>query len=62
MNPEKYGVIVSLGEKRGVVLPQLEGIETIEQQLSIACQKAGIDSDQPYDIEKFEVIRFLEED
>lgn len=62
MNPEKYGVIVSLGEERGVVLPQLEGIETIEQQLSIACQKAGIDSDQPYDIEKFEVIRFLEED
>lgn len=62
LNPQRYGVIVSLGERRGVLLPQLEGIETVEQQLAIACQKAGIDSDQPYDIEKFEVVRYKEGD
>ncbi len=46
LNPKKYGIIVkSLGypEKSGLLLPDLEGIETKEEQIAIACQKADID-------------------
>lgn len=43
LNPKKYGVIVQTKNGRsGVLLPDLEGIDSVEQQISIACQKAGI--------------------
>lgn len=60
LDPKKYGVIVSKGFKRGLLLPNLEGVNTVEEQLSIACDKAGIDSEGNYKIEKFEVIRYEE--
>ncbi len=44
LDPKKYGVIVATEDKRtGLLLPDLEGVDTAEQQLSIACQKGGID-------------------
>lgn len=61
LNPKVYGVIVSGGRRRGLLLPDLEGVDTVDQQLSIALDKAGIDSYEKYDIEKFEVIRHREE-
>lgn len=61
LDPKKYGVIVSKGYKRGLLLPDLEGVDTVEEQLAIACQKAGIDPRNDYSIEKFEVIRHKEE-
>jgi len=42
LNPKKYGVLVKFGFKSGLLLPDLEGVDTIEQQLAIACSKAGI--------------------
>ncbi|NPV71820.1 MAG: AmmeMemoRadiSam system protein A [Firmicutes bacterium] len=42
LDPRKYGVIVEKGYRRGLLLPDLEGVEAVEQQVSIACQKAGI--------------------
>lgn len=57
LDPKKYGVIVRSGHKTGVLLPNLEGVNTVEEQLRIALQKAGISPDEDYDIEKFEVIR-----
>lgn len=57
LDPKKYGVIVRSGHKTGVLLPNLEGVDTVEEQLRIALQKAGISPDEDYDIEKFEVIR-----
>lgn len=57
LNPKKYGVIVRSGKKAGLLLPDLEGVHTAEEQLDIALQKAGISSDENYTIEKFEVIR-----
>jgi len=54
LDPKKYGVIVSCGGRRGLLLPDLEGVDTVKSQLEIACNKAGID----YDSEKFEVSRF----
>jgi AmmeMemoRadiSam system protein A len=54
----KYGVIVTCGYKRGLLLPNLDGVDTVEQQVSIALQKAGIGKDEPYSLERFEVIRY----
>ena len=54
---KKYGVIVSSGYKRGVLLPDLENVDTVEDQLSIAKRKGGILDTEEIIIEKFEVIR-----
>lgn len=58
LNPRRYGVIVSRAHKRGVLLPDLEGVDTVEEQLEIALQKAGISRNQGYSIERFEVVRY----
>jgi len=43
-NPKKYGlIVVGSGGRRGLLLPDLEGIDTAEEQRVIACQKGGID-------------------
>ncbi|MBW6410089.1 AmmeMemoRadiSam system protein A [Clostridium weizhouense] len=60
LNPKKYGVIVSNGYKRGLLLPDLEGVDTIEEQLKIACKKAGLWQNENYNIKKFEVVRYKE--
>ncbi len=58
LNPKKYGVIVSCGYKKGLLLPDLEGVDTIEQQIDIARQKAGIYADEDFEIERFEINRY----
>lgn len=57
LDVSRYGVIVSLERRRGLLLPDLEGVDSVEAQLSIACQKAGIAEDEPYRMERFEVER-----
>ncbi len=57
LDPIKYGVIVTSGYKRGLLLPRLKGIDTVDEQLKIALNKAGIEKDEAYTIERFEVIR-----
>lgn len=54
----RYGVIVTSGYKRGLLLPNLEGVETVEMQVSIAKQKAGILAHESVSLERFEVIRY----
>ncbi|HEX3028292.1 MAG TPA: AmmeMemoRadiSam system protein A [Clostridia bacterium] len=53
----RYGVIVKKGRKSGLLLPNLEGVDTPEEQVSIALQKAGISPNEDYRMERFEVIR-----
>ena len=53
----RYGVIVSYGERRGLLLPNLEGINIVDEQVAIALEKGGISPDKPYELERFEVIR-----
>ena len=53
----RYGVIVTRGTRRGLLLPNLEGVDTIEQQIAIAKQKAGIKDYENVELERFEVIR-----
>ena len=42
LDPKTYGVIVSYGRKRGLLLPDLDGVDTVEEQVSIARRKGGI--------------------
>ena len=58
LDVQNYGVVVESGYRRGLLLPALEGVETVEQQLSIACQKAGIGLSEEYDIYRFKVTRY----
>lgn len=58
LDPKMYGVIVRSGWRSGLLLPDLEGVDTVEQQLDIACRKAGISPDESYKIEKFTVTRY----
>jgi len=55
---EKYGVIVSSGYKKGLLLPNLEGVDTVKYQLDIARQKAGISPAENYTVQRFEVKRY----
>jgi MEMO1 family protein len=60
LDPHTYGVIVTARERRGVLLPDLAGVETIDRQLAIALQKAGIAPNENFAIERFTVSRFGE--
>jgi AmmeMemoRadiSam system protein A/AmmeMemoRadiSam system protein B len=60
LNPKEYGVIVKSKGKTGLLLPDLEGVDTVEEQISIALKKAGIRSYDEYSTEKFKVIRHKE--
>ena len=57
LDPKKYGVIVTSGYKKGVLLPDLEGIDTVSEQISIAKRKAGITDFEDIKLKRFEVIR-----
>lgn len=53
----KYGVIVEKGFKRGLLLPNLDGVDTIKAQVTIALQKAGLTSMEGVTCYRFEVER-----
>ena len=57
LDVRKYGVIVTHGRKRGLLLPNLDGVDDIDTQIAIARQKAGIREDEDYSLERFEVVR-----
>ncbi len=58
LDPRRYGVIVQSGGRRGLLLPDLEGVNTVEQQIEIACLKAGILPGEPVRLYRFEVKRY----
>ena len=57
LDVKRYGVIVSSGAKRGLLLPDLEGVDSVDQQVAIAMRKGGINAGDPVTLERFEVIR-----
>lgn len=61
LDPKVWGVIVSKGMMRGVLLPDLEGVDTVEYQLKIAADKAGIHDMLGVKIERFRVDRYAED-
>jgi AmmeMemoRadiSam system protein A len=60
LDARRWGVIVSKGMRRGVLLPDLEGVDTVDYQLEIACRKAGIFDMDGITIERFSVERYPE--
>ena len=60
LDPGEWGVIVSKDGRRGVLLPDLEGVDTVEEQLAIAARKAGIADLRGISVERFRVDRFKE--
>ncbi|QCT70281.1 AmmeMemoRadiSam system protein A [Eubacterium maltosivorans] len=57
LDSRRYGVIVTKGHKRGLLLPNLDGVDSVEQQIAIAKQKAGIAADEACELQRFEVVR-----
>ena len=58
LDVKRYGVIVTKGRKRGLLLPDLDGVDTVEQQIAIAKSKAGIaEWDKKVELQRFEVVR-----
>ena len=57
LNPRKYGLIVENNGKRGLLLPDLPNVETVDDQVSIAKKKAGIAPDEPVKLYRFTVVR-----
>lgn len=57
LDVKKYGVIVYNGFRKGLLLPNIEGVDSPEEQVRIALQKAGIGMNENYNMERFEVIR-----
>lgn len=60
LDPAVWGVIISKNGRRGLLLPDLEGVDTVEQQIDIAAQKAGIDDLNGAAFERFRVDRYTE--
>ena len=57
LDVKRYGVIVSRGNRRGLLLPDLDGVDTVRQQVAIARQKAGIGPREEVSLQRFEVVR-----
>lgn len=60
LDPARYGVIVSAADgRRGLLLPDLDGVDTVEEQLSIARRKGGIGAGEPVRLQRFTVTRHV---
>lgn len=58
LDARRYGVVVAKGNRRGLLLPNLEGVDGVEQQVAIACAKAGISLKEDFELMRFEVRRY----
>lgn len=58
LDAQTYGVIVQRGVRRGLLLPNLEGVDTPQEQVAIALAKAGIRPSEPYRLYRFRVTRY----
>ena len=55
----RSGVIVTKGHRRGLLLPNLDGVDTVAEQVAIAREKAGIKEQETVELERFEVVRHI---
>ncbi len=58
LDPKKYGVIVECGWRRGLLLPGLEGVDSVDYQIDVCRRKGGIEPDEPVKLYRFEVKRY----
>lgn len=59
LDPKTYGVIVQRGWRRGLLLPNIEGIDDAETQVRYARMKAGIGPDEPVELQRFKVEKYV---
>jgi uncharacterized protein (TIGR00296 family) len=59
LDPRKYGIIVNSGYRRGLLLPDLEGVDTVEEQIRITKMKAGILPHEEVELYRFQVKRYI---
>ncbi len=60
LDVKRYGLIVSKGGRRGLLLPNLDGVDTVEEQIAIALRKAGLSPrEKDFAMERFEVVRHV---
>lgn len=57
LDVKKYGVIVTKGSRRGLLLPDLEGVDTVDEQIRIAKRKAGIGDWEDVSLQRFAATR-----
>ena len=57
LDVKRYGVIVTNGFKRGLLLPDLDGVDSVDDQIAIAKRKAGIGAYEKVNLQRFEVVR-----
>jgi len=58
LDPKKYGAIVECGRRKGLLLPDLEGVDSVDQQIGICCAKAGIGPKEKINLYRFQVKRY----
>jgi len=58
LDPKSYGCIVECGWRRGLLLPDLEGVGSVQEQISICCRKADIAPNEPLKLYRFQVKRY----
>ncbi len=61
LDPARYGIEVRAGDRRGVLLPGIPGIETVEEQVAAARRKAGIPDAAPVTVRRFSAVKVEEE-
>lgn len=59
LDPRTYGVIVQRGWRRGLLLPDIEGIDDAETQVRYARMKAGIEPGEPVEMQRFKVEKYV---
>jgi AMMECR1 domain-containing protein len=60
LDPVRYGLLVEQGDRRGLVLPGIEGVDSVEEQIAIACKTGALDPKRSLQIRRFTVDRVLE--
>ena len=60
LDPHRYGVVVVAGHKRGLLLPNVDGIDTVAEQIKVARQKGRIGANEDYKLARFEVVKLSE--
>lgn len=59
LDVKRYGVIVSCGRRRGLLLPDLDGVDSVAEQIAIARRKGGISPSERIRLQRFEVVRHV---
>lgn len=61
LNPQRYGAIIKNQHRQATLLPEIEGVDTVEKQLAVLKRKAGILPHEEIEIFRFTVVKIKEE-